>query len=108
MDRQKITVGGEYVPNARSRNYFHRVHIRAGMSYATPYIKVNGKDGPKELSASIGFGLPITNTWNNRSLLNISAQWVRNSADGLISENTFRINLGITFNERWFMKWKLE
>lgn len=108
MDRQKITVGGEYVPNARSRNYFHRVHIRAGISYATPYIKVNGKDGPKELSASIGFGLPITNTWNNRSLLNISAQWVRNSADGLISENTFRINLGITFNERWFMKWKLE
>lgn len=108
MDRQKITVGGEYVPNARSRNYFHRVHIRAGMSYATPYIKVNEKDGPKELSASIGFGLPITNTWNNRSLLNISAQWVRNSADGLISENTFRINLGITFNERWFMKWKLE
>ncbi len=107
-DRQKFTAGGEYVHNAMSRKYLHRVHVRAGVSYATPYIKVNGQDGPKEISASIGFGLPITNSWNNRSLLNISAQWVRNSADGLISENTFRINLGITFNERWFMKWKLE
>ena len=65
-------------------------------------------DGPKDMSASIGFGLPITNAWNNRSMLNISGQWTRVSAPGLIRENTFRINVGITFNERWFMKWKLE
>ena len=24
------------------------------------------------------------------------------------SENTFRINIGLTFNERWFAKWKVE
>ena len=41
-------------------------------------------------------------------MVNISAQWVQRSADGLIRENAFRLNLGITFNERWFMKWKLE
>jgi hypothetical protein len=48
------------------------------------------------------------NGWNNRSMLNISGQWVHMSADkGLLSENTFRINIGITFNERWFAKWKV-
>ena len=48
------------------------------------------------------------NGWNNRSMVNISAQWVQRSADGLIRENAFRLNLGITFNERWFMKRQLE
>ena len=60
------------------------------------------------LSASFGLGLPIINNYNNRSLLNISAQWVRSSATGLIKENIFRINVGLTFNERWFAKWKVD
>lgn len=107
LDRHKFAIGGEYVPNALSRKYLNRVHIRAGVGYATPYIKVNGVDGPKELSASIGFGLPIK-VAPGRSMFNISGQWSQCSADGLIRENTYRINVGITFNERWFMKWKLE
>lgn len=101
-DRNKITVGGEWVPNAESSRFFDRVHYRAGASFATPYITVNGQDGPKEYSASVGFGLPL-----NKSVLNISGQWVRSEATGLIKENTFRINIGLTFNERWFMKWKV-
>ena len=54
------------------------------------------------------FGIPIINGFNNRSVLNISGQWVKRSADNLITENTFRINIGLTFNERWFAKWKVE
>lgn len=41
-------------------------------------------------------------------MLNISAEWVNQSATGLIKENTFRINVGLTFNERWFAKFKVE
>lgn len=80
MDRHKLTVGAEFVNNINSRRYLDRVHVRAGVSYATPYFKVNGQDGPKDMSVSLGFGLPITNSWNNRSTLNISGQWVRSSA----------------------------
>lgn len=108
LDRHKFAVGAEFVNNAMSREYLDRVHFRMGVSYATPYIKVNGADGPKEIAATIGIGLPITNSWNNRSILNISGQWARLSAPGLITENTFRINIGITFNERWFAKWKMD
>lgn len=107
-DRHKFALGGEYVHNPNSRNFFHRIRFRAGVAYNTPYIKVNGIDGPKEYSASIGFGIPIINTWNNRSVLNVSGQFVRATADDLINVNTFRINIGLTFNERWFMKWKVE
>ena len=81
---------------------------RIGAGFTTPYYYINGKDGPKDFHASLGIGVPIVNGYNNRSVLNISVQWQRRSADELIKENTFRINIGLTFNERWFAKWKVE
>ena len=90
-----------------SRSFFKRIRYRLGASYATSYIKINGVDGPDEISVSAGFGIPIANIFNNRSLLNVSAQWIRQDARTFIKENTFRINVGLTFNERWFAKWKV-
>lgn len=107
-DRHKVTLGGEFCPQERSRNFFKRVHYRMGASYATNYLKIKGQDGPKEYSVSAGFGIPIINGYNNRSLLNISAQWVRQDSKAFVTENSFRINIGLTFNERWFAKWKME
>lgn len=107
-DRYKLTVGGEFCNNAMSRKFFDRVRFRAGMSYSTPHYKINGQDGPKEISVSAGFGIPIINSYNNRSMLNISGQWIHTAAKGMLTENTFRINIGMTFNERWFMKWKVD
>ena len=107
-DAYKVTVGTEWVPRYNSRRLIDRVKYRIGASYATPYYKIGNIDGPKQYSISAGFGIPIQNQINARSYLNISAQWVNQSIDGLLKENTFRINLGVTFNERWFAKWKVE
>lgn len=107
-DRHKFTLGVDFCPQTNSRSFGKRMHYRAGVSYATPYYNINGQDGPKEMSASLGFGIPIVNGYNNRSILNISAQWVRQSAKNFITDNTFRINIGLTFNEQWFDKWKVK
>ena len=109
-DRKKVNVGFDYVanPGSQARKYWEFVHYRIGAGIATPYYNINGQDGPSELSVSAGIGLPILNAHNNRSMLNISGQWARTKADGFITENTFRINIGITFNERWFMKWTVD
>ncbi len=107
-DRHKVTVGTEYCPSEYGRKFFSRMKYRAGISYATPYLKINGKNGPREYSASVGLGIPIVNGWNNRSILNISGQWVRQDASSFITENTFRLNIGLTFNELWFQKWKFK
>ena len=107
-DRTKVNVGGDWLPNPEGRKYLEHVHYRIGAGYATPYYKINGQDGPSELSISDGVVLPIINAYNKRSLLNIIAQWVHASATNFITENTFRINIGVTFNERWFMKWKVD
>ncbi|MBR1504132.1 MAG: hypothetical protein IJ618_09660 [Prevotella sp.] len=107
-DCQKVNVGAEWTPNPSGRKYLQHVRYRIGAGYTTPYYNINGQQGPKEFHASIGFGIPILNSINNRSIVNISAQWARRSAENLITENSFRINIGITFNERWFAKWKVE
>jgi len=107
-DRHKITLGGTYCRDEYGRRFFSRLRYRFGASYATSYLKINGQDGPKEMSLSAGVGIPIVNAINNRSILNISVQWVNQKASSMIDVNTFRINLGFTFNERWFQKWKVE
>ena len=106
-DMQKITLGGDYCRGERYRGFLSKLHYRAGISYSTPYITVNGQDGPKELSASMGLGIPIVNNYNYRSMLNIGFEWVNRNRINLINENMFRINVGLTFNERWFAKFKV-
>ena len=73
------------------------MHYRAGFSYANPYLKINGVDGPRELSANLELVFQSLNAYNNRSMLNISAEWVNQSVTGMIKENMFRINVGFTF-----------
>jgi hypothetical protein len=107
-DRYQVRAGVDFVPNPMSPKFFQRVHYRIGGGFTTPYYKINNANGPKEFSLSAGFGFPLQNSYNNRSVLNISAQWVRTSAVDKIKENTFRINIGLTFNERWFAKWRID
>lgn len=107
-DRYEVRAGAEWTPNRMSRNLLNRVNYRIGAGYATPYYKINGQNGPKELSVSAGFGIPIQNGWNGRSMLSITGQWVQTSAKGLLKENAFRLTIGMTFNERWFQKWKVQ
>lgn len=109
----KFTLGGEYCPRWNARNIFQRIHYRFGAGYTTPYYKINGQDGSRQFSATVGFGIPIANSYISRTslffpFLNISAQYINNYASGMIKENAFRINIGLTFNERWFAKWKVE
>lgn len=109
LNRTKAVIGAEFVPNRESRRYLQRVEYKIGASYSTPYVKVNGQDGPREYGITAGFGLPITNNINNRSVVNVSFQWLHcsPSATSMITENYLRLNVGITFNEKWFMKWKI-
>ena len=107
-DRHKVNVGVEFVADEDGRSYLKKIRYRIGAGYATPYQVINGIDGPKEYSVSAGLGIPITNRYNNRSILNISGQWICRDAKSLIKENSFRINIGLTFNERWFAKWKVQ
>ena len=109
-NRHKVNFGLEYVPNEDALKWHRRIRYRAGFSYATPYTKIGEQDGPRSYQASLGCALPISNAYNNRSLINLSFQYERMQPTfkGMVSEEYFRICLGLSFNERWFMKWKAE
>lgn len=107
-DRSKVAVGAEFLPNPIGRNYFKRIRYRAGAYYSTPYLKLGDINGPSEYGVSAGFGLPLF-LFQRKTILNITGQYihVKPSMSNMLSENRFVIKLGLTFNERWFMKWRV-
>lgn len=106
-NRTKISVGAEYMPNALGRSYFAHVKYRLGAYYSKPYYKIDGQSAANEYGVTAGFGLPIPRT---RSVLSLSAQYVRveGTSKAFLNENTLRICVGVTFNERWFFKRKVD
>lgn len=106
----RIAIGADYVPNPNGIRWRHFVRYNVGFSYRSAYTRVDGTKGPRDYMVSAGVGLPITNRYNNRSMLNLSVQyeWVKPRFAGQIKEQYLRFCLGISFNERWFMKWKIE
>lgn len=109
-NRSKIALGAEYTPNAEGLKRSQRIRYRLGMSYTDFYTKVAGVLGPRNYQVTAGVALPIMNFYNNRSFLNLSVGYERVAPRfaGQISENYFRLGIGINFNENWFSKWKVD
>ncbi len=106
----RVAIGADYIPNPNGIRWRHFVRYSVGFSYRNSYTRVNGTKGPHDYAVSAGVGLPITNRYNNRSVLNLSVQyeWIQPRMAGQIKEQYLRFCLGFSFNERWFMKWKIE
>lgn len=111
-DMQKVAMGFEYLPSYTGRSYFSHIKYRIGGYYATPYYKVKDETtneyyrASSEYGLTAGFGLPLPRT---RSVLSISAQYVNVSGKrNMLDEKYMRLCIGITFNERWFFKRKVD
>lgn len=111
QNRSKVSLGAEYTPTKLSNNILKMIEYRAGAFYSQPYARINGKKGCNEYGVSAGISLPFYNNNNKYShaTLHISGEFARMKPDspGMITENHLRINVGITFNESWFMKMKV-
>ena len=105
--RAKIALGAEFIPNPRGRNYLAFVKYRVGAYYSKPYYKIFGERAANEYGVTAGFGLPIPRT---RSMVSVSAQHVhtKGTTAAFLDENTLRLCIGITFNERWFFKRRVD
>lgn len=106
-NRGKIAVGAEYIPNLMGRSYLSIIKYRLGAYYSKPYYKISGQRAANEFGVTAGFGLPLP---RSRSVLSISAQYVKTKGTEtrFLNENTLRVCIGLTFNERWFWKRKVE
>ncbi|MFP9099530.1 hypothetical protein ACLI09_10785 [Flavobacterium sp. RHBU_24] len=106
---QKITVGGYYIPNYFSyTSYLSRITYRGGLRYENTGLVVNGQD-INDMGVSLGIGLPLSGTIGG-SNLNIGAEYGQRgtTSAGLIKENYFSIFIGLSLNDKWFVKRKYE
>lgn len=109
-DRISAAAGFSIQPDDMSKNLLKRTSYQAGVNLSQSYFKIGSNEGPWQFGVSAGFSMPITAVYNSMSYLNVSAEYVRTQpmSSGMITENCFRINVGLTFLERWFMKIMVE
>jgi hypothetical protein len=105
-DRFVYAVGAEYVHDPESKKYGELMRFRLGANYSNSYVKVNGCDYNKwAITCGIGFPLP-----NTKTTLNLHLEYGQQGSlktIGLV-EQYGKIGIGVSLNERWFVKRKFK
>jgi hypothetical protein len=105
-----IAVGFEVIPKHDAFNhYFKRVAYRFGARYNTSYILI-GNQELTEYGITFGVGLPFKRAETAIPRISFGFEYgSRGKAqDGLIRETFFNFNVGLTINDRWFIKRKYD
>jgi hypothetical protein len=103
QNTMQISLGGEFSPSPNlMASYWRRVKYRVGFRYNKTYLDLRDTR-INEFGISFGLGLPIPRSY---STMNLGFEIGRKgtTASGLIQNNFYRITVGISVWERWFVK----
>lgn len=107
----KVSLGGQFVPNAMALSgYWNRVAYRLGVYYGLDYLRLNGQD-MNSMGFTIGAGLPVRRMpySNQYSMINLAFDVAhRGNSNTALKENIYRVSLGFTLSDRWFIKKKYD
>tara|TARA_B100000767_G_scaffold272814_1_gene301356 strand:- start:752 stop:2008 length:1257 start_codon:yes stop_codon:yes gene_type:complete len=98
----KIAFGGFYIPNHNSfTSYFSRIVYRAGIRIEKTGLNIQNQS-INEYGINVGLGLPFQAFQN----INLGFEVGKRGTvkGGLVQENFASVRLGITLNDRWFVK----
>ena len=103
---QTYRLGGYYIPDYTSfTSYLKRVTYRAGAKASKSGIVVDNKE-INDFGITFGIGLPL-----GRNLSNINLGFElgkRGTKYGdLVEENYFKVNVGLSLNDKWFIPRKI-
>jgi hypothetical protein len=103
----KIGVGGEFTPDPTSLyKYLSRVTYRLGFYYGKDFVTLRNTD-INFYAVTVGASLPFRRATDRvHFALEIGRRGTE--ANGLVRENFFRFHLGISLNDRWFVKRKYD
>lgn len=98
-----IGLGLEFIPDySNISNYFKRIRYRLGLSYEkAPYVVQN--KNINDLGINFGWSLPV-----KVSSLDMGFKYGQRgtTSNNLIKEKYFKFVLGVTVNDRWFIRRK--
>ena len=104
QNTQEFILGGEITPDSRNiTNYLKRVTYRFGFNYGKlPYLVQN--NSINEFGINFGASFPVAGL----STLDLAIKFGERGTieNGLINETFMQIVLGLTINEKWFIKRK--
>lgn len=107
----KLAIGGQFVPNATALSgYWNRVAYRLGGYYGQDYLQLEGVNMPT-MGFTVGAGLPVRRMpySNQYSMINLAFEIAhRGNNETVLKENIYRISLGFTLSDKWFIKRKYE
>lgn len=103
----KYTLGGYYIPNYNSfTSYFEKITYRAGLRFENTGLILQNKS-IQDAGVTLGMGLPLGGTFSN---MNIGFEYGKRGTvyGGLVEENYANISIGLSLNDRWFVKRKYD
>ena len=101
-----IRLGGELTPDVNDRfNIWKRVSYRLGGYMRNEPLQLNGEQ-LKSQALTVGIGYPIPRRIRSIGQFNLAFEMgKRGTLDaGLVQENYSRFSIGVTLNDRWFLK----
>lgn len=110
INAYSVALGGFYIPNYQSLSgFFNRITYRAGLRFNRTGLMVEEEE-INNFGITFGFGVPIVGTGADRfSNLNIGFELGRRGTRnaGLLEESYLNISIGLSLNDRWFIKRKI-
>ena len=102
----RYSLGGYYIPKYTSyTSYLSKVTYRGGFRYENTGLIVLGQQ-INDYAMTLGLGLPLIGTFSNVNLgFEFGKRGTTNA--GLIEENYTNISVGLTFNDEWFKRRKI-
>lgn len=113
QNSQRITAGFQLQPKQVGRGgFFAATQYRLGVRYYQTYLELNNTR-LTEMTVNFGMAFPLPYHARfgepvSRVSLNIEAGQRGTTDGGLLKESFIRATLGITINDRWFMRYKLD
>jgi hypothetical protein len=100
----RVAIGGERTPDLLSESFFKHLTYRLGVSMEQyPYLANNNV--VKDRGINFGFSIPA-----GISTLDVAFRYGKrgNKKENIFEEDYFKIYFGVTFNDRWFVKRRLD
>lgn len=99
----KYSIGGSFTPNFNSyTNYFDKITYRGGLRYENTGLIVN-EQSIKDAGVTLGVGLPLPGVFSN---INVGFEFGQRGTTkaNLVQENYANITIGLSLNDKWFVK----
>jgi hypothetical protein len=113
IDNWTIRAGGQYCPQPGvGKSSWSRATYRAGFFKGLNYIDADG-NGLKETGFTLGIGFPVkpsrTSYSNEYTLINTALEiGKRGTSVNQVTENYFKLSVGLSLSDRWFIKRKYD